>query len=105
MQHKRRMFLIGAAGVAASGLAVSLFTSAQGDAPLSESDPQAMALGYKSDAAQVEKAKFPKYAAGQICGNCQLYQGKPAGATGPCTLFQNRLVASQGWCSAWVKKA
>ena len=104
MQRNRRTFLIGAVG-AASALAVSRIAVSQGGAPLSESDPQAAALGYKADAKQADKAKFPKYAAGQTCVNCQLYQGKPADAAGPCTLFQNKLVAARGWCSAWVKKA
>ena len=104
MHHKRRTFLIGAAG-AASALAASRFAFAQAGTPLSESDPQAQALGYKADATKADKAKFPKYAAGQTCSTCQLYQGKPADATGPCPLFQNKLVASKGWCSAWVKKA
>ena len=104
MQLNRRTFLIGTVG-AATALGISVITFSQGGAPLSESDPQAAVLGYKSDAAQADKAKFPKYAAGQTCANCQLFQGKPADATGPCTLFPNKLVASQGWCSAWVKKA
>ncbi len=104
MQPKRRIFLIGAAS-AASALAASRLAFGQASAPLSESDPQAQALGYKADAAKVDKVKFPKYAAGQICGNCQLYQGKPTDATGPCALFPNKLVAAKGWCSAWVKKA
>lgn len=104
MKHSRRTFLISATG-AASALAAARFAFAQGSAPLLESDPQAQALGYKTDATKADKAKFPKYAAGQMCGNCQLYQGKPADATGPCSLFPNKLVASKGWCSAWVKKA
>ena len=104
MQRNRRTFLIVTVG-AASALAVSRIAVSQGGVLLSESDPQAAALGYKADAAQSDKAKFPKYAAGQTCANCQLYQGKPANAAGPCTLFQNKLVAARGWCSAWVKKA
>ena len=39
-------------------------------------DPQAAALGYVTDATKADKAKFPKYAAGQACGSCQLFQGK-----------------------------
>lgn len=104
MQHERRTFLIGVAG-AASALAASRFAFAQGGTPLSESDPQAQALGYKTDATKADKTKFPKYTAGQTCSTCQLYQGKPADATGPCPLFPGKVVASKGWCSAWVKKA
>ncbi|MEO8624794.1 MAG: high-potential iron-sulfur protein [bacterium] len=104
MPNDRRTFLIRAAG-ATSALAAARFASAQGGAPLSESDPQAQALGYKADATKVDKTKYPKYAAGQTCSTCQLYQGKSADATGPCPIFSGKLVASKGWCSAWVKKA
>jgi hypothetical protein len=104
MQYRRRAFLIGVAG-AASALAVSRVALAQGGTPVAESDPQAQALGYKADATKADKAKFPKYAAGQTCSGCQLYQGKAADAAGPCPLFPGKVVAAKGWCSAWAKKA
>lgn len=102
MTHPRRTFLLHAAG-AASTLLLARVADAQA-AALPETDPQAVALGYKADATKADKAKFPKYAPGQMCGTCQLYQGKPTDATGPCPIFGNRLVAAKGWCSAWVKK-
>lgn len=68
-------------------------------------DPQAAALGYVADAAKADKAKYPKYAAGQSCTTCQLYQGKAGDATGGCPLFAGKTVAAKGWCSAWTKKA
>jgi High potential iron-sulfur protein len=68
-------------------------------------DPTALALGYVSDATKADKAKFPKYAAGQMCGNCQLFQGKAGDATGPCPLFAGKTVSAKGWCSAYTKKA
>ena len=104
MIHSRRTLLIGAAGVAPA-LGASRLAFAQGNALLSEDDPQAKTLGYKNDATTVDKAKFPKYAAGQICGDCQFYQGKPTDAAGPCSVFPKKLVAAKGWCSAWMKKA
>ena len=72
---------------------------------LSESDPTAAALGYKQDAAKVDAKKFPAYAAGHVCGNCQLYQGKAGEAAGACGAFPGKLVSAKGWCSAWSKKA
>lgn len=72
---------------------------------LDPKDPQAASLGYVVDATKADKAKFPKYAAGQACGNCQLYQGAAGSTQGPCPIFQNKQVAAKGWCSAWVKKA
>ncbi|OZA47507.1 high-potential iron-sulfur protein [Polaromonas sp. 17-63-33] len=77
----------------------------QAQAMVSETDPQAAALGYKADASKVDKAKYPKYAAGQKCDNCALYQGKPGSAAGGCSLFGAKQVAGPGWCSAYAKKA
>jgi hypothetical protein len=73
-------------------------------AQLDEKDPQAVALGYVDDAAKVVGSKQPKYAPGQVCANCALYAGKTGDAAAPCPIFGGRLVASKGWCSAWVKK-
>jgi hypothetical protein len=64
-----------------------------------------MSLGYKHDASQVDKAKFSKYAAGEHCGNCQLFQGKAGEDWGPCPIFGGKLVSVKGWCSAYTKKA
>jgi len=77
---------------------------AQG-AMLVESDAQPSAMGYKADASKADKTKYPKYAAGQQCANCALYQGKAGDATGACPLFAGKQVAAKGWCSAWAKKA
>lgn len=76
------------------------------DLPMvAETDAQAKALGYVADAAKADKAKFPKFAAGQQCGNCALFQGKAGLASGPCPLFAGKQVAAKGWCSAYAKKA
>jgi hypothetical protein len=75
------------------------------DPMLAESDPAAVNLGYKADAAKADKAKFPKYAAGQKCSNCQLYQGKASDKAGGCPLFAGKQVSANGWCSAYAKKA
>lgn len=77
---------------------------AQG-AMLAETDAQAAALGYKADAAKTDKVKFPKFAAGQNCANCALYQGKAGAAAGGCPLFAGKQVTAKGWCSAYAKKA
>ena len=72
---------------------------------LSESDPQAQALGYKEDATKVDKQKFANYQPGQLCNNCQQYQGTPKDPRAPCAVFAGKSVNAKGWCSAWVKKA
>ncbi len=86
--------------------AIAMLTARQAyAADVDPKDPQAVALGYVADATKADKAKFPKYAAGQDCANCALYQGKPGDASGPCPLFAGKTVAAKGWCSAWAKKA
>lgn len=98
MIHDRRVFLLAAAGAA-------LATSARAQTKLDVKDPQAVSLGYVLDATKADAKKFPTYAAGQHCGSCALYQGKPGEAWGPCPIYGGKLVSDQGWCSAYVKKA
>lgn len=87
-----------------SGAAL-LATRARADTPvLDEKDPQAVALGYVADAARVAKTKYPNYAAGQVCSNCQFYQGKAGIPLAPCPLYGGKQVAAKGWCSAYAKK-
>ena len=100
MSLPRRVFLL---TLASSG--VVLGTQAQAQALVDEKDPQAVGLGYVADAKRVDTKKFPKYAAGQVCTNCALFQGKAADKAGGCPLFGAKQVAGAGWCSAWAKKA
>jgi hypothetical protein len=87
-------------------LGVATLVRAQAPTPLVDpKDPTAMALGYVTDATRADKVKFPKYAPGQACGNCALYQGQPGAAAGPCPLYAGKSVEVKAWCSAWVKKA
>ncbi len=87
-------------------LGAAALARAQAPAPLVDpKDPQAQALGYVPDAAKVDKARYPRYAAGQACASCALYQGKAGAASGPCPLYAGRSVAAGAWCKAWVKKA
>ena len=115
-QTNRRVFMM---QVALGGTALAA-TQAMAQAMVNEKDPQAVALAYAADATKV---KNPKYAAGQKCSNCALYQGKPtdaagqkcancalfqgkaADAAGGCPLFAGKQVAGAGWCSAYAKKA
>lgn len=102
-QSSRRRFIkISTAALAAAPLANALLSgAAQAAETLSESDPTAAALGYKMDATKAPK-RTDKTA---MCGNCNLYSGKPGAADGPCSIFGGKLVNAKGWCSAWVKKA
>ncbi len=97
----RRVFLMQlstATGLLAAG------ATAHAQPMVAESDPAAAGLGYKADATKVDKAKFPKYAAGQNCANCALYQGAAGSKAGGCPLFAGKQVAAAGWCSAYAKK-
>ena len=97
----RRTFMI---KVASAGAMVSATSYASAQAMVAETDPQAAALGYKADASKVDKSKYPKYAAGNVCSNCALYQAAVNSNAGACPLFAGKQVAAKGWCNAWAKK-
>lgn len=99
MNTNRRTFFM---TLAASGSVLA--TSAHAQAKADEKDPQSVALGYVADATKTDTKKYPKYAAGQVCSNCALYQGKASDPWGGCPLFAGKQVAGKGWCSAWAKK-
>ncbi len=99
--NERRTFLMALAG---AGTLMHGAVRAQAT-KVDEKEPQAVALGYVDDAAKAAARKQPKYAPGQICANCALYQAKGTEALGPCALFAGRPVAAKGWCTAWAKKA
>jgi len=99
MSTTRRIFLM-TLSVGTAGFTLGAMAQAQVDAK----DPQAAALGYVPDATKTDTKKYPKYAAGQACSSCALYQGKPADEAGGCPLFAGKQVAAKGWCSAWAKK-
>ncbi|MCV2353532.1 high-potential iron-sulfur protein [Paucibacter sp. B2R-40] len=98
---QRRVFLMTVAAASTAAVGTSAFAQAMVD----EKDAQAAALGYVADAKRVDAKKFPKFAAGQNCAGCALFQGKAADKAGGCPLFAGKQVAAAGWCSAWAKKA
>lgn len=96
----RSLSLIATAPIA--GIPLSAFAQPK---KIDENEPQAVSLGYKHDTTNVDQKKFPKHNVSQICNDCQFYQANVKEAWGPCTIFAGKLVASKGWCSAYVKKA
>lgn len=98
----RRVFFM---TVAVASVQLSAGTNALAQTMVAESDAQAASLGYKADASKTDKAKYPKYVNGQMCGNCALYQGAAGSAAGACPLFAGKQVAAKAWCSAYAKKA
>ena len=111
----RRVFMlqVATAGVA-MGAAAQAFAAAAKAAPaakapaapagnmVKDSDPQAVALQYHSNAKAVDVKKAPKYKAGDDCTNCALYKGDAK--QGDCPLFAGKKVAAGAWCNAHVKK-
>jgi hypothetical protein len=103
MLTSRRAFLARSAGaVALSGISAWAFADAP--AAVSESDPLAQQMGYKTDATQVDHTKFTQYVNGSACGNCMFFKGAAADSSAPCTIFGGKLVSAKGWCSAYARK-
>jgi hypothetical protein len=105
--QSRRSFLATAA-VAASAALVGLKPPAARAAGeslphLSESDPLAKSLGYRSNAQSVDKSKFPTYKAGERCAECRFFQGTPGEKSGygGCQIFAGYSVNADGWCASF----
>ena len=107
-ESRRRFLKLAATGAVAAPIAATLlprFARADDLPHLAESDPTAMALGYKEDATKVDKAKFAVYKPGSMCENCKFWTGKAGDAYGPCSLFPGKATAAKGWCSGYNPKA
>lgn len=98
----RRTFMLQVASGGAVAAAPHLAVNAAA-AKVLETDPQAVALGFKYDTTKVDKAKFPKHTVAQDCIGCNFYTG--TGPMGACAIFGGKEVPAKGWCSAYVKKA
>ncbi len=110
MTHLRRVFVIqsifGAGALASASLACTQALAQTAlPATVPDTDPQALALGYKTDGTKTDTQKYPQYAAGRSCSGCVLFQGKATDSAGVCAVFGGKSVSSKGWCSAWTKKA
>lgn len=106
INRRHFLFKCGVSGVAVVGVQ-ALGSRAVMAADMEAVDPtsaQAMALGYVTDATTTDTAKFERYAAGQECVNCQLYQGAADSTVGACLLFVGKTVEAKGWCNSWVQK-
>jgi High potential iron-sulfur protein len=105
--NTRRNFILKLAVSAAAPLALASRVCGQAPPPpakLEETDPMAMALGYKEDSTKADGAKYPNHKPEQICSGCVLYQGKPGEANGPCGAVGGKIVMAAGWCSIYAKK-
>lgn len=93
-QGRRRVLRLALGGVAAIPFGSALLRdTAQAAEKVSPDDSMAKTLKYTESSTKK----------GQTCSNCQFIQGK--GEYAPCTVFQGKLVAAQGWCSSWAPPA
>lgn len=85
--------------------AQTIAKDAAGDMPrVDENGSQAQAVAYVHEASAVDASAQPRYAEGQQCSNCALYQGGDA-AWGACPLFGGQQVKATGWCNAYAPAA
>lgn len=71
---------------------------------LDPKDPQAVALGYVTDASTLDPSKNPPFAPGRHCANCVQFKGAATDAQAPCGIFAGKSVAAAGWCKVWAPK-
>jgi len=101
--RRRNLLKMGSVALAA-GVISGRFGSAYAAQHVDEKDAQAQSLGYKNNAAQVDRKKFANYQPGQACSSCNFFQGKASDAWAPCTIFTGKEVNAKGWCSSYVKR-
>jgi len=94
----RRQFVMSILPTTATIVFGVRFANAQ-VARIEESDAAAVALGYKHAAAKVDAKKYPAWAAGRNCANCQLYQAKASEPWGACGALGGKLVKPRAGAS------
>lgn len=68
-----------------------------------ESEPKALAVGYRHDSSTVDQNRYPKHQPGQRCEGCLAFypSDDEADEWGECDLMSDRLVNKRGWCSSF----
>ncbi len=103
LKLSRRRFVQSAGALAAFG--TGGLTTRRADADelprVDENGPMAKALNYVHDAKAVDAAKRPS---DRFCYNCALYAGGADDSWAECSIFPGKVVAGEGWCSAWAPK-
>ncbi len=103
---RRRLLKLGSLAVAAATLTSRTgSTFAQSGSRVDPGETKAQDLGYKNDAAEVDKSRFAKYEPGQMCASCQFFKGAAGDAWGPCQVFSGRQVNAKGWCVSYWQKS
>ncbi|WP_374352091.1 high-potential iron-sulfur protein [Chitinimonas sp.] len=83
-------------------LAASRASAAEPSGEIAENDPDAVRIGYRRDASQIDKRTTPGYADGQTCMSCMLFNRKSGTSLGACEAINHRLVTEGGWCKVYV---
>ena len=104
-QAPRRLFVLNAVTACAALAGARLAAAQTTPALVKDDEPTAVALGYVTDAANIDVKKQPVYVPGSSCGSCALFQGKAGDVNAPCPVFGGKQVAAKGWCTGWSKKA
>lgn len=100
--NSRRQFVLKLAPLAGVAALLPRIAGAQDLPALTETDPMAVALGFKLDTAKADQAKFPKHTKEQSCASCVHFL-KVGADTSKCDLF-NKMVPKGGWCSGYSKR-
>lgn len=74
------------------------------DELLKDSDSDAQAIDYRSEAGQVDRKRFTQYRPGQTCANCAIYTADPGASYGACAIVFGKFVSARGWCSSYERK-
>jgi hypothetical protein len=101
--NSRRHFVLSVARLAGAAVILPRPTAAQDLPALTETDPMAVALGFRLDTIKADQAKFPKHTNQQSCASC-IHFTKPGADVARCDLF-NKAVPKGGWCSGYSKRA
>jgi len=102
MISRRRFIKTAGAATTAATIGFGTTTISAEELPrVNEGDAMAKALNYVHDARTVDAAKR---FSDRYCNNCALYAGTADDEWAKCSIFPGKVVAGQGWCSAWAPK-
>lgn len=102
LRISRRRFVQSAGAVAIGAAGLSIDRVRADELPkVDENGPMAKALNYVHDAKTVDTGKRMS---DRFCNNCALYAGGADDAWAECSIFPGKVVAGEGWCSAWAPK-
>jgi hypothetical protein len=97
----RRHFLLRQLPTAAISIGL-LPTLLAAETPISENDPATQKLHYRANADALKAGELPGFEPDQRCMRCGLFSRVDGTPYGRCEVLGQRMVAENGWCSAFV---